>query len=134
MTDDEIELVAAELAKAGGLSWYPERERGPVKVIADRFRERARKVIEALDRHRDGRERRGIGSAGAPAFGRQPDDALQVGSTVVYRPPGDRRAYACRVEQVDGHRIFITPEMRTCTGWIDMHEVLPPWDDDAPRP
>jgi len=28
MTDDEIQVVAEELAKAGGLSWYPGRSSG----------------------------------------------------------------------------------------------------------
>ena len=53
MTEDEIDAVAEELAKAGGLSWYPGRERGPLlKVVSDRYRDRARLAIAALDRCR----------------------------------------------------------------------------------
>ncbi|QRM33220.1 hypothetical protein [Microvirga sp. VF16] len=52
MSRDEIEVVAAELARAGGIPWFPGRERGPLKPIAERYRERARMAIEALDRYR----------------------------------------------------------------------------------
>lgn len=34
MTEDEVEVVAAELAKAGGVGWYPGRERGPPALAA----------------------------------------------------------------------------------------------------
>lgn len=52
MTKDEIEFVAVELAKAGNFPWFPGRERGFLKPIAERYREQARVMIEALDRHR----------------------------------------------------------------------------------
>ncbi|QRM32419.1 hypothetical protein [Microvirga sp. VF16] len=52
MSRDEIEVVAAELARAGGIPWFPGRERGPLTPIAGRYRERTRMAIEALDRHR----------------------------------------------------------------------------------
>ena len=42
MSDDEIEAVAAELAKAGGVSWHSGQERGPLKLVMDRYRDRAR--------------------------------------------------------------------------------------------
>ena len=50
MTDDEIEAVAAELAKAGGVSWPSGQEPGPLKLVMDRYRDRARLAIATLDR------------------------------------------------------------------------------------
>ena len=47
MTEDEVEVVAAELAKAGGVAWYPGRERGPLKHVVNRYRDRARLAIAA---------------------------------------------------------------------------------------
>jgi hypothetical protein len=39
VTEDEIEAVAEELAKAGGVAWYPGHQRGPLlKVVSDRYR------------------------------------------------------------------------------------------------
>jgi hypothetical protein len=52
MTDGEVEAVAAELAKAGGVSWHSGQERGPLKLVMDRYRDRARLAIAALDRAR----------------------------------------------------------------------------------
>jgi hypothetical protein len=50
MTDDEVEAVAVELAKAGGVSWHSGQERGLLKLVMDRFRDRARLAITALER------------------------------------------------------------------------------------
>ncbi|WP_210497287.1 hypothetical protein [Microvirga antarctica] len=51
MTDEEIEIVAQELAKVGGTSWYPGRQHGGmVRVVSDRYRDQARLIIEAFDR------------------------------------------------------------------------------------
>ena len=46
MIDDEIEAVAAELAKAGGVSWHSGRDRGPLKLVKDRYRDRARQRVD----------------------------------------------------------------------------------------
>jgi hypothetical protein len=55
MTDDEIEVVAEELAKISGFSWHRGREPVPLmRVVTDRYRARARAVIAALDRLRAG--------------------------------------------------------------------------------
>jgi hypothetical protein len=40
------------------------------------------------------------------------EGALTVGGTVLYRPPGNRRAYLCRIEQVEGSRILIALDMK----------------------
>ena len=50
MSEDEIEAVAAELAKAGGVSWHSGPERGPLKLVMDRYRDRARLAIATLER------------------------------------------------------------------------------------
>jgi hypothetical protein len=51
MTNEEVEIVAEELAKIGGVTWYPGREKGTLmRVVSDRYRDRARIAIEALDR------------------------------------------------------------------------------------
>jgi hypothetical protein len=129
MTEEEVEAVAEELAKAGGVSWYPGRPRGPLlKVVSDRYRMQARLAIAALDRYRA----RDAGVA-HPDGERPPtstetstvsDEAVQVGSTVVYRPPGEQRAYPCRVTKIEGARAYLVPQLRTSTGWIPLDNLL----------
>ena len=133
MTEDEVEVVAAELAKAGGVGWYPGRERGPLKHVVDRYRDRARLAIAALDRIRAGRKgadatdsidtghlelRSGASSHSVTK------PSLQAGSIVLYRPPGDRRAYPCKVYKIDGSRAYLVPDIKACTGWIDVSKLL----------
>jgi hypothetical protein len=132
MTDDEIDFVAAELAKAGGISWYPGRERGPLKLITERYRDRARLAIAAIDRYRAGQS----GTAGQHSLeGEQPEPGTtvasspsyspKIGSMVLYRPAGDRRAYLCRVEKIEGSRAYLVPELKTCSGWIEIRHLSP---------
>ncbi len=133
MTEDEVEAVAAELAKAGGVGWYPGRERGPLKHVADRYRDRARLAIATLSRLRAGQQ--GSNAVGSIAISQHEpgssapsrslsEHSLQVGSMVLYRPPGDRRAYPCRVNMVEGTRVHLMPEIKACTGWIDVAQLL----------
>ena len=133
MTEDEVEAVAAELAKAGGVGWYPGRERGPLKHVADRYRDRARLAIAALNRLRAGQQGAGAADSidispyepGSSAPSRSlSEHSLQVGSMVLYRPPGDRRAYPCRVNMVEGSRVRLMPDIKACTGWIDVAQLL----------
>ena len=134
MTEDEVEVVAAELAKAGGVGWYPGRERGPLKHVVNRYRDRARLAIAALDRLRAGQQNAdaansiAIGhlepASSAPSHA-GPEHSLQAGSTVLYRPPGDRRAYPCRIDKVAGSRVHLVPDIKACTGWIDASKLLP---------
>jgi hypothetical protein len=50
MTDEEVEIVAEELAKIGGTAWYPRREPGPlIKGVTDNHQDRPRAAIAALD-------------------------------------------------------------------------------------
>ncbi len=131
MTEDEVEAVAAELAKAGGLSWHSGKEYGPVKLVMERYRDRARLAIAALERIRAGQHN----IAPAPDAGEPLNasakadseavhgDTVAAGSLVLYRPPGDQRTYACRVELVEGSRAYLIPELPTCTGWVDLANV-----------
>lgn len=132
--NDEVEAVAAELAKAGGLPWHSGQERGPLKLVMDRYRDRARLAIAALDRLRAAKQ--GIPSGDVQAEQPEtradghaepvPEHAVSAGSLVVYRPPGDKRAYPCRVEKVVGDRAYLIPEIPTCTGWVDLANLSSP--------
>lgn len=134
MTKDEIEAVAAELAKAGGVSWHSGNERGPLKIVMDRYRERARLAIAALERVRAAKQdasrdqiateqHRPSATAYLESVSR---DAVSVGTLVLYRPPGDQRVYRCRVEKVDGNRAYLVPELPACTGWVDLKSLSHP--------
>ncbi|MET0744857.1 MAG: hypothetical protein ABWY78_15910 [Microvirga sp.] len=126
MSDEEIEFVAEELAKVGGTSWDPGREEGSlVRVVSQRYRDRARIAIAALERYRAGGRARDAEDPASPAAPspRSPvaaDDRLVVGAVVIYRPPGDRRAYACRVEDVADGRVYLVPDIKSCTGWVSI--------------
>jgi hypothetical protein len=131
MTEDEVEAVAAELAKAGGLSWHSGNKHGPLKLVMDRYRDRARLAIAALERVRAGQLNIAPSpdTDGRPEMGARPGsrDVLRefvtAGSLVLYRPPGDQRTYTCRVESVEGSRAYLIPELPTCTGWVDLENV-----------
>jgi hypothetical protein len=142
VTEDEIEAVAEELAKAGGVSWYPGRERGPLlKVVSDRYRDRARLAIAALDRYRA--QKAGVAStegveAELPSAltkaGTTSDTTIQVGATVIYRPPGEQRAYPCTVKRIEGGRAYLVPHLRAWTGWVPIGSLSPvPPEEDFSR-
>jgi hypothetical protein len=135
MTDDEVEVVAAELAKAGGVSWHSVQERGPLKLVMDRYRDRARLAIATLDRLRAAKEgsspdsswaERSAGLSAKANLGPVADEVVSVGSLVLYSPPGDKRTYPCRVEKVEGRRAYLVPEIPTCTGWVDLQNLSSP--------
>jgi hypothetical protein len=132
MTEEEIEIVAEELAKIGGVSWYPGRERGTLmRVVTDRYRDRARIAIEALDRYRASQQASVLQDNGdsEPYTPSRPPGAvsneIKPGSTVVYRPPGDRRAYPCRVVEIEGSRAYLAPILRACTDWVSIEYLTP---------
>ncbi|WP_243367807.1 hypothetical protein [Microvirga solisilvae] len=135
MTEEEIEIVAEELAKIGGVSWYPGRETGTLmRVVTDRYRDRARIAIEALDRYRASQQTAVIQDNGdnkpyesaPPAHVASGDqEEIKPGSTVVYRPPGDRRAYPCRVVEIEGSRAYLAPILRSCTNWVSIEYLTP---------
>lgn len=135
MTEEEIEVVAEELAKAGGTAWHPGRQQGPLmRVVSDRYRDRARLAIAALERYRASRMEgptRAQPAVSTAVLGvaansnNDPDSPVRAGCTVVYRPPGERRAYPCRVEKVEGNRAYLVPHLASCTGWVSLERLWP---------
>ncbi|MBM6579372.1 hypothetical protein ILT44_04175 [Microvirga sp. BT689] len=131
MTDEEIEAVAAELAKVGGVAWYPGRTQGSLlRGVGERYRDRARVAIAALERLRARREgaNPSKGSASeAPLAGERPDlpsrDTLRVEATVVYRPPGDRRAIHCRIKELREDRAYLVPCSQPGIGWVGLDNL-----------
>jgi hypothetical protein len=140
VTEDEIEFIAAEMAKAGGTSWYPGRDKGPlVRVVSERYRDRARLVIAALDRYRASQQRGATPQQDIPvanndseprlrggSVGYSPEGSIRAGGLIVYRPPGDQRAYPCRVERIENGRAYLVPEIKSCTGWVDLDDLFAP--------
>ena len=134
MTDGEVEAVAAELAKVGGVSWHSGQERGPLKLVMNRYRDRARLAIAALDRVRAAEQSISLGTIGSEQTGPNAQavldpvsgDVVSAGSLVLYRPPGDKRTYPCRVEKLDGSRAYLVPEIPICTGWVDLEYLSTP--------
>jgi hypothetical protein len=140
LTEEEIEIVAEELAKIGGTSWYPGREEGSlVRVVSQRYRDRARIAIAALERYRAGRDLpdgKRPGSPTAPNLARRSvatDDPLAVGAVVIYRPAGDRRAYACRIEDIADGKVYLVPDIKACTGWVSMASLAVVPNDSSPK-
>jgi hypothetical protein len=133
MTDEEIEVVAQELAKVGGLSWYPGRTRGPLlRSVGERYRDRARVAIAALERLKASKEGKTVphgssSSALVDAEGSrsEPPDHLQVGGVVVYRPPGDRRAMPCQIAKMEAERAYLVPCPRSDVGWVSLEDLSP---------
>jgi hypothetical protein len=139
MDEQEIEVVAEELAKAGGVAWHPGRTTEPVlRIVNDRYPDRARLAIAALERWRARR----FGSAhltvqppepsSRPQDEREGRSGLQVGAGVIYRPPGDKRAMACRVERVEKGRVYLVPRPIPDIGWIDVNTLQPSGENVLP--
>ncbi len=139
MDEQEVEVVAEELAKAGGVAWHPGRTTGPVlRAVNDRYRDRARLAIAALERWRT----RSLGSAELavhpPKRSTSPKDVpaalsgLQAGADVIYRPPGDKRAIVCRVEQVEEGRVYLVPLPVPDIGWVDVETLQRSGAEPAP--
>ena len=76
----------------------------------DRYRDRARLAIATLERVRVAKQGISPGQIEVKRPGPSAkanlepvsDDIVSDGSLVLYRPPGDKRTYPCRVEKVDG--------------------------------
>ncbi len=125
MTEEEIEAVANDLAKVGGASWYPGRSRDLLlRVVSDRYRDRARVAIAALDRFRASKEPDAHQSVPSDTHildhqgGAGSGDQIEIGSIVVYRPPGDQRALRCRVEKLEDGRAYLVPCPHPDVGWV----------------
>jgi hypothetical protein len=128
MTDEEIEVVAEELAKSGGTSCYPGRVRGPLmRVVTDHYREQACAVIAALDHLRTGGDSSRTLDArrmGPPeTFQRNSVGDVRPGATIIYRPSGEQRASPCRIVEIRGDRAYLAPILRTCVGWVLMERA-----------
>jgi hypothetical protein len=130
MTEEEIELIAEELARIGG-SWYPERTRPTLRAVGNRHRDVARLLLAALDRMKAAKQEsealktavsEGSGQSRTVSF--LQEGQLHAGATVVYRPPGEKRAITCKVEEVDHGRAYLVPIHREI-GWVSTHTLLP---------
>lgn len=130
MTEDEVDAVAQELAKVGGASWYPGRTKGPIlRVVHERFKDRARVAIAALDRYRASQKAGSISEKALPLQKATTDrdgSGYEVGSTVVYRPPGDQRAISCRIERLEAGQAYLVPIPRPAIGWISLDDLQAP--------
>jgi hypothetical protein len=101
----------------------------------DRYRDRARLAIATLERLRaakrdispDTSQVDQSGSSMSAHLEPVSGDVVSEGSLVLYSPPGDKRTYPCRVEKVVEGRVYLVPEIPTCTGWVDLenHPFLP---------
>ncbi|WP_262298306.1 hypothetical protein [Microvirga sesbaniae] len=139
MTEEEVNVVAEELAKIGGTAWYPGRQQGPLlREVTERYREQARAVIAALEHRRASSE---AAVSPDPTVGENrevekssradvvPD--IQPGATVIYRPAGDQRAYPCRVVEIRGSQAYLAPILRACIGWISIETLQVPSEDET---
>jgi len=131
VTEEEIDAVAEELAKVGGISWYPGRSSGPVlRALSERYRDRARVAIAALARLRAGRSgpagRQSSAAESRPRRAERVSDEsqLRVGTIVVYRPPGDQRAVTCTIERLDHGRAYLVPCPRPDFGWVSLDDLV----------
>jgi hypothetical protein len=133
MDEQEVEVVAQELAKAGGVSWHPGQTKGPVlRIVNNRYRDRARLAIAALERWRIRQFGQAPASGAAaeacmssPTLTSDPISGLQVGAVVIYRPPGDKRAIPCRVERMETGRAYLVPCPIPDVGWVDLETLQP---------
>lgn len=137
MTEDEVEAVAQELAKIGGASWYPGRTAGPLlRAVTERYKDRARVAIAALERFRAARTPV-AGEAHAPhqdplAKATIGGHALQSGTVVVYRPPGDQRAVVCRIAEIADGQAYLVPIPQPAIGWVSLESLQPLESTETP--
>jgi hypothetical protein len=126
VTEEEIEAVARELAKVGGSSWYPGRSRGEIlRAVGNRYKDRARVAIAALDRFRAAQDSTVLSESAVPKQETVNDssaleDQFQVGTIVVYRPPGDQRALSCKIEKIEDGRAYLVPIPHRPIGWVSL--------------
>jgi hypothetical protein len=136
MTGEEIEVVAEELAKLVSVPWAPGYETTPlIHVVTECHRAEARAILAALDQIRPGRS----GSTFQASRSNEPQGIscqsrsgeVRPGITVIYRPPGDQRAYPCRIVEIQGNRAYLAPILRTCVGWICIERLQVAVEDEV---
>jgi len=133
MKEDEVEIVAEELAKVGGLSWYPGRPDGAfLRAVSDRYRQHARVIIETLDKLRASKTTQSTSQTPntmmpptSEALPSLPNRGLQIGSVVRYRPPRDRRSILCRIEKLEEGQAFLVPFSTVEIGWVALDALVP---------
>ncbi|WP_262272443.1 hypothetical protein [Microvirga yunnanensis] len=128
MTDEEIEVVAEELAKLVRVPWAPGYKTSPLlHVLTECHRAEARAILAALDWIKPGQSGswfqalRSNEPQGNSCQGRSGE--VRPGMTVICRPPGDQRAYPCRIIEIQGERAYLAPILRTCVGWISIERL-----------
>jgi len=138
MTEDEVEAIAELLAKVSG-TWYPERTRPALRTIGKRHRDVAQLILAELEQLRgaeqavetmDGQTLERLDEASA--FNFAGEDQLYVGASVVYRPPGEKRAITCWVEKMEQGRAYLVPVHQEI-GWVPTHTLSVPMPDSSGR-
>jgi hypothetical protein len=91
-----------------------------MRVVADRYRAQARAVIAAVDRVRTGAATACSQDLGQDSLDRNAPDGLggrlRPGTTVIYRPMGDRCAYPCRIVEIQRGQAYLAPILWMCIG------------------
>jgi len=136
MSVDKVEAIAALLARVSG-NWYPERTRPALRTINKRHRDVAQLVLAEYDRLSGVEQREASWTASPPdnsdetsTFNFAGDDQLYVGATVVYRPPGEKRALTCRIEKMEHGRAFLAPAPQEI-GWVSIQTLSVPGSANA---
>lgn len=136
MTVDKVEAIAELLARVSG-NWYPERTRPALRTINRRHRDVAQLVVAEYDRLSGVEQRAATWAASPPensdeasTFNFAGDDQLYVGATVVYRPPGEKRAITCRIEKMEHGRAFLAPVTQEL-GWVPVQSLSVPKTENA---
>ena len=123
---------------------FPGRRGQPAaleKWSSDRYRDRARLAIAAVDRVRAKIKMWPPDNAGSKAprwtnrarvEPRSPA-VLSAGGLVLYCPPGDQRVRRCRVTKVQGDRAYLVPELPDPPGWVDLESLALQSSVDALR-
>jgi hypothetical protein len=136
MRDEETEVVAEELAKLVRVPWAPGYETSPLlHVVTECHRAEARAILAVLDQIRPGQS----GSSFQAPRSNEPQEVscqsrsgdVRPGMTVIYRPPGDQRAYPCRIVEIQGNRAYLAPILRTCVGWISIERLQVAADEEV---
>jgi hypothetical protein len=138
MTEDEVKAIAELLAKVGG-NWYPERTRPALRTINKRHRDVAQLILTELEQlsgvdqdadSMDGSTHERPDETNVSNFAG--DDQLYVGSAVVYRPPGEKRAITCWIGKMEHGRAYLVPTHQEI-GWVSTQTLSLPQPESSGR-